>query len=344
MTKHDDLNDAAEALDVAVDAAYDEYLQSVSALALSQSKVNELGAAVADLTAKNAAQAAEIERLKALIPPPVVVPPTSAIPAAPAGWVTTFSDDFRGPTLDLTKWNVRTGPLGAPREEYNKAENISTGINGLVGTTKREEIGGKHWSSWYIDSAGKMTFGMNSRIEVEFAMDSIWDNASGLWPCPLWLRGDWPGEIDGPEMYGYPFLNPARTNAATNAATRGNYQMTVHSNTQGGSTNKKTVRQPVNAANGNIQANVKYRCAIDLTDVGITYYFGNAAVVDVYARPNPMSWEWLATQGIPKSAFTGTGHARIQTQVGDSYWGPSSASTASPWRMTINWFRIMKKV
>lgn len=325
-----------------LNTAQNNLVAAQDALAAEKVLTENLKTTILDKNATIVALNAEIARLNAIIsPPPVVV---SVIPAAPAGWQTTFSDDFRKATIDKTKWNVRLGPLGAPREEYNKAENIATGPNGLIGTTKREEIGGKHWSSWYIDSAGLMPFSMNSRVECEFSMDSIWENASGLWPCPLWLRGDWPGEIDGPEMYGWPFLNPARTDAKVNTATRGNYQSTIHSNTMGGSTNKKTVRQPVNAVDGNIKAGVKYRCAIDLTDEGITTYFGQAPIADLYNRPNPMTWAYLATLGIPKTAFTGTGHARLQTQVGDSYWGPSNASTVSPWKMNINWFRILKKV
>lgn len=270
-------------------------------------------------------QAAEIAALKDQITPPK--PPLPF--AVPAGYALDKYDLFDGTTIDKTKWNIRTGGLNAPREEYNTPNNIKMLSPGLRIVTQREAMGGKSWTSAYIDSAGLMTFGMNSLIVVKARVDDLSTNASGIWPCPLWVRGDWPGEIDAAEMYGWPFLNPARTNATENARMRSNFGATVHSNTAGGTTNKKQGRQPANPTDGLLKPDKFYEWGIIVDDTtGITLLFNDGSglkpLVDAWARPNPMSWDYLAGVGIPKSAFAGTGHARIQTQVGDTYWGPSS--------------------
>jgi hypothetical protein len=285
-----------------------------------------------------AQQAAEIARLQGQIPP--TLPFTD-----PAGWKTVTYDLFDEPSLDLTKWTAKIGGLGAPREEYNRAENIKTG-SGLVITTKRESFGGKSWTSGYITSDNLMEFDINSFVEVKATLPPLWDNASGLWPCPLWVRWDGPAEADLWEAYGWPYLNPARTNATENARQRGNGAATTHNDTMAtGSAAKRMVTQPANL-NPTIADGSTHVWGFEFTDIGICYYLDGKPIADIYAssRPNPASWAQLASKGILKSNFSGKGHLRIQTQVGDSYWGPSGPKTASPVEMKVDYVRIMKKV
>lgn len=311
------------------------------ALALQENlkdTILDKNAVITGLNEEKAVLEARIAELEALVPPPAPVLPFTV----PAGWALDKYDTFTGTAIDKTKWNARTGKLGTPREEYNNEGALLMRNPGLRIRTERKDIGGMKWSSGYIDSAGFMTFGMNSLIAVRWRLDDLWDAAAGIWPCPLWIRGDWPGEIDNPELYGYPF-GPARTNATENAAQRGNLSATVHESTSG--TLQKTVRQPTNVAGGLIKAGTWHESRIAITDAeGITLWLDGALLPDMYGRPNPMSWSWLDSIGIPKSSFQGTGHARIQTQVGSPYWGPSTPGTKSPFHMDIDYFYIAKKV
>lgn len=316
------------------------------ALALQEAlkdTIVDKNATIIGLNEEKLALEARIRELEAQTPPPTPTMPFTL----PAGWALDKYDLFQGTSIDKTKWNVRTGGLGAPRQEYNDPAALVMRNPGLRIVTERMAMpGGKTWRSGYIDSAGFMTFGMNSLIVVRARFDDLYNNASGLWPCPLWLRGDWPGEIDSAEMYGWPFLNPARTNTTENNNMRGNFSGTVHEDTNGQL--QKQVRQPANTSGGLIKAGTWYEFGISITDAdGIALLFNNGSglkpLPDAYSRANPMSWSYLDSVGIPKSAFQGNGHARIQTQVGDSYWGPPSATTKSPFNMDIDYFYIAKK-
>ncbi len=261
-------------------------------------------------------------------------------PPDPTGWKTQVFESFRTATLDTTRWTARVGTLGAPREEYNRAENVKTGA-GLDIVTKRESFGGRAITSGYISSQGKMEFPINSRVNIKATLPPIWNNAAGLWPA-LWFRWPGSGEADLMEAYGFPFL-PART-ASEIALARGSFQCTTHNDTMGSPA--RTLVVPTNL-NPLIADGSSHIYGFEITDVGMTYYFDGVAIADVYKRPNPATWTQLANlaQGsINKSSFAGLGHVRIQTQVGSSYWGPSTATTALPCTFHVDYVHILNKV
>jgi beta-glucanase (GH16 family) len=290
-----------------------------SALATSQS---------ARLTAE--ARVRELEQLLAAAQPPAPVGP-----AVPAGWRTAFLDEFKAPTLDTKAWTANTGTLGAPREEYNRPENVTTG-KGLVITAKREPFGGRAVTSGYITSAGKVEFGIGSLFEAEITMPKMSANAAGLWPA-FWLRfANVAGELDILEAYGAPFKTAA--SAAAQALMRGGYEATTHNTTQGSPA--KTV---LASGGGVIADGSTHRYGLAFEETGLTYLFDGKPLADTYGRPNPITWEQLAAKGVLKSSFAGKAHMRLQLQVGSPYWGPSTPDTALPAAMRVNWVRVLTK-
>ena len=88
-----------------------------------------------------------------------------------------FYDDFK--TFNTASWTKNTGPLGAPREEYNQAANVTIGPEGLEITAKREAVGGKQITSGYVTSAGKVETGPYALYEAEITMPKMSANAAG---------------------------------------------------------------------------------------------------------------------------------------------------------------------
>jgi len=263
---------------------------------------------------------------------------TSTRPAllVPGYTVEKFYDDFK--TLDLNKWSINTGPLGPPREEYNRAENLTIGPDGLYITAKREAFGGKQITSGYITSANKAQYGPYAHFEAEITMPKMSANASGIWPA-WWLRyTTLPGEVDILEAYGKPF--PAARSASDVLVMTESYDTTTHGNTDG-SIGRLNAQPPT----GSVKDLTRHRYGVTIDEWGITYFLDGKPFVDKYGR-NGMSWTTLAARpngGVPQANFMGAAHMRLQLQVGSSYWGPSTADTAFPATMKVHWVRVLTK-
>jgi len=267
----------------------------------------------------------------------VVAPSTRPALLVPGYAVEKFYDDFK--TFDTTKWTKNTGPLGAPREEYNRAENVTIGPDGLQITAKREAFGGKQITSGYVTSSGKAAFGPYAHFEAEITMPKMSPpDSAGLWPA-WWLRYDTlPGEVDILEAYGRPFT-AARTAAETLVMTE-SYDTTTHGNTNG-NLGRLNAQPPT----GSVKDLTRHRYGVTIDEWGVTYFLDGKAFVDKYGR-NGMSWETLAARpngGVPKANFMAAAHMRLQLQVGSSYWGPSNAQTALPATMKVHWVRVLTK-
>jgi beta-glucanase (GH16 family) len=126
----------------------------------------------------------------------------------PPGWALDWSDEFDGPVLDRTKWVPETGGNGWGNDELEfytaRPENVRVDGGNLVIEARREDYGGRHYTSARIKTAGKVerTFGRyEARIKVP--------RGQGIWPA-FWLLGadvdkvGWPrcGEIDVMENIG----------------------------------------------------------------------------------------------------------------------------------------------
>lgn len=110
-----------------------------------------------------------------------------------------WSDEFNGSSLDLSKWAYETGPANQNNEQqyYTNTNAAVTGGN-LVITARRQDYGGRLYTSSRINSAGKYS-PQYGKIEARIKMPM----GNGLWPA-FWMLGNnigtagWPscGEID----------------------------------------------------------------------------------------------------------------------------------------------------
>lgn len=122
-----------------------------------------------------------------------------------------WEDLFDGSELDASVWNIEVNGDGGGNNElqYYRAENVSvgkdevSGRNCLILTAKRENFGGKSFTSGRINSKNKKAF-RHGKVEAYVKLPKT---ANGLWPA-FWMMGNdydavgWPkcGEIDILEM------------------------------------------------------------------------------------------------------------------------------------------------
>ncbi|MBX3427201.1 MAG: family 16 glycosylhydrolase [Pirellulales bacterium] len=121
---------------------------------------------------------------------------TSSTPAAPPGWVPTWSDEFDGTTLDTTKWDpiLWLTPYNNERQAYHPSR-VTVADGHLVLTADNTPLGGKAYTSGKVESKITQQFG---RWEIRAKLPGT----RGTWPA-IWLLPDttvhgWPtqGEID----------------------------------------------------------------------------------------------------------------------------------------------------
>jgi beta-glucanase (GH16 family) len=251
---------------------------------------------------------------------------SSSVPAPPAGWVNTFVDDFTGSTVDATKWNVRNNTYNNNEQSYLLARNVSVANGMLNVTAKKESVGGKAYSSGYLDSIGK--FSQRYGIwQVRAKVNTPLGTSQGIWPAPLWLRGDTsPMEIDLIETWG--------TGATVlNGYRAGSGSASIHQNTNGGQGKVSNWLTP---------AGVDLSAAFHLYEVEWAPDFISVridGVEKVRATPVNASWAFSGTD------FLGTANMRINLQVSkdDAYYGGPIASTTFPTTMQVDYIRVMTK-
>ena len=116
-----------------------------------------------------------------------------------------WSDEFDTNTLGIN-WNVEAtnSPYNNELEAYTtRPENVTVADGNLVLTARRENYGGKSFTSGRVNSEHKVSFA-HGKIEARIKLPKL---ANGLWPA-FWMMGedfdsvDWPkcGEIDIMEM------------------------------------------------------------------------------------------------------------------------------------------------
>ena len=118
------------------------------------------------------------------------------------GYELIYSDEFNGAALDGNAWNIEVNGNGGGNNElqYYTAGNISVSGGALKITAKRENYGGKAFTSGRLNTMGKVAF----KHGIVQASIKLPQTANGLWPA-FWLMGNdmndgisWPycGEID----------------------------------------------------------------------------------------------------------------------------------------------------
>jgi beta-glucanase (GH16 family) len=125
---------------------------------------------------------------------------------AGAGWTLVWSDEFNGPNVDETVWNISNYPAQAngELEYYTSRKNSEPGANvliengSLVLEAREESHLNRNYTSGKIDSKGTKAF-QYGRFEARMKLPA----EAGLWPA-FWLLGSnlatvgWPncGEVD----------------------------------------------------------------------------------------------------------------------------------------------------
>ena len=116
-----------------------------------------------------------------------------------------WSDEFDANTLGKN-WNVEVtnSPYNNELEAYtSRPENVKIADGNLVITARRENYGGRSFTSGRLNSMHKVSF-THGKIEARIKLPKL---ANGLWPA-FWMMGEdfdkvnWPkcGEIDIMEM------------------------------------------------------------------------------------------------------------------------------------------------
>jgi beta-glucanase (GH16 family) len=135
-------------------------------------------------------------------------------PTSYPGLTLTWSDEFTGSTLNTNNWSYDIG-TGCPSlcgwgnnelQYYtNSPDNVFLQDGSLIIESKKEQIGGKDYSSGRVKTDGKQSFKFG-RIDIR----AISPSGRGIWPA-LWMMpqnnvyGTWPnsGEIDLMEIKGH---------------------------------------------------------------------------------------------------------------------------------------------
>ena len=130
---------------------------------------------------------------------------------APAGYTLRWHDDFAGTQLNEAIWNIEVNGNGGGNQElqYYRRENVSvgadpsTGDDCLILTARRENFGGKAFTSGRVTTQNKAAF-RHGMIQARIKFPRTND---GLWPA-YWMMGNdmskygWPrcGEMDIVEL------------------------------------------------------------------------------------------------------------------------------------------------
>lgn len=149
--------------------------------------------------------------LPALVAGMCLVAHAEGTQTVPGGYTLRWQDEFNGTVLNEAIWNIEVNGAGGGNQElqYYRRENVSvgtdpaTGDNCLVLTARRENFGGKAFTSGRVTTQNKAAFkhGMiQARIKFPHTTD-------GLWPA-YWMMGNdinrygWPrcGEMDIVEL------------------------------------------------------------------------------------------------------------------------------------------------
>lgn len=161
--------------------------------------------------------AARPPRVGPVVPP--APPPADRPGARVPGWRLVWSDEFDGPTLDRSKWNVRDGE---PRDvdlgcNVDDPENVivTGGVLTLRAQRRSMVCAGqpRQYTEGYLDTIGKASF-RYGRFEIRAESPNGPTDSQGLWPA-FWLRPDdgGRGEIDVVELPGGAAYHRAVTQA-----------------------------------------------------------------------------------------------------------------------------------
>ncbi len=250
--------------------------------------------------------------------------PTTAEELADAGWRLRWADEFDGTGPPGAPWNVRDEDYSSNEASYLLASNVTQEDGSLRITARREEVGGRDFSSGYVDTVGTFSAGVGTRWEARVRVPTQQGTSAGLWPA-FWLRSDQgEGEIDVAEWYGSP--HPVLPSADRQV------QHTVHASTDGtGPKSGETVSLPAGAR----PSDGFHLYAVEVEEEGITFSVDGVVTHRVLATDG----EWV------QSLLDDTWNIRLNLQVGlpGSYASAPDAGTRLPAVMQVDHVRVYER-
>jgi beta-glucanase (GH16 family) len=263
-------------------------------------------------------------------PAPTSAEPTTPAPepttSAPSGWRLSFADEFEGSSVDASKWNVRNNTYNNNEQSYLLARNVSVNNGILNVTAKQETVGGKNYSSGYLDSIGKFSqrYGL---WKVRAKLNTPIGTSQGIWPCPLWLRGDTSlMEMDVVEAWG-------TGSTVLNGYRAGSASASIHQSTHGG---MGKVAGWLSPAGTDLSAGF-HVYELEWSPEFIVVRVDGVEKVRATADNAP--WAFSGPD------FEGKANMRINMQVSKdgAYYGAPDVDTAFPSTMQVDWIRVYTK-
>ena len=241
--------------------------------------------------------------------------PVTPVDPAPSGWKLAWADEFDGTAVDSAKWNVRNNTSLSYDLAYLTKNNVAVHDGSLFITAKRQTLGGRDYTSGYLDTIGKMsrTYG---RFEVRAKLPTADGSSAGLWPA-FWLRPDdgGIGEIDIMEAVG----------------PTGIYKADMSSQTIWYDYNKTYPKEVHVDHMPAPQVTAGWHTyAVEWTPTSMTWYVDSRVV---YTRST-------ATTSWFKEAFSRNFNIRLNLQVGGSWPGSPTASTDFSQSYQVDYVRV----
>lgn len=238
-----------------------------------------------------------------------------------------FDDEFNDNTVDTSKWTVRNNDTLSYDAAYitNRPQNLFEQNGTLTLRALKESMGGRSYTTAYLDTIGKQNFGVGYRYEIRAKTPTQPNTSAGIWPA-FWLRSnETTAEADLAEWYGNP--QPADPRPQFNKFTS-----TIHSDSSGQNDTKNgyDVFFPGSTA----PWDGMHTYALDITASGYYLYLDGNLVHTVLLSNN----SWIAP------GLNGTWNMRLNLQIGlaGKWAGAPDSNTIFPADFVIDYVRIYK--
>lgn len=243
------------------------------------------------------------------------------------GWSLVWQDEFDGSSLDASKWSVQVGDgcdqnlcgWGNNELQWYQAANATVDGGLLAITARRENVGGRAYTSARLRTAGKgdWTYG---RVDVRARLPI----GRGLWPA-IWMLptdqvyGTWAasGEIDIMELVGH---EPNRVHG------------TLH---YGGPAPANQFTGSSYTLPSGTFADAFHVFSMEWEEGEIRWY--------VDGQRTQTQTEWFSTGGPFPAPFDRRFHLVVNVAVGGNWPGNPDAATTFPQRMEIDWIRVYRR-
>ncbi len=115
-----------------------------------------------------------------------------------SGWKLKMADEFS--SMSTANWSVRNQSTNSNEKSYLTSSNVTIDNGSLRIQGKKQSMGGRSYTSGYVNSASKQALPNYFRVEIRAKVPL----EMGMWAAPMWFRptNNSGGEIDLLETYG----------------------------------------------------------------------------------------------------------------------------------------------